>query len=101
MLQIGIRVWLCSPCVKVLGHACMSIACVSLTLAFHVFIALHHVDHDYSKVVMRKLMLICGMDHQKYMTGCIWLYVTYMLIICHLTTSLYVRCILECFDYTY
>ena len=35
------------------------------------------------------------------MIGCIWLYVTYVLIICHLTTSLYVRCILECFDYMY
>ena len=38
------------------GHACMSVACVSLTLAFHVLVALHHVDHDCIKIVMRKLM---------------------------------------------
>jgi len=40
------------------GHACMLVACVSLTLAFHVLVALHHVDHDCSKVVMRNLMFI-------------------------------------------
>jgi len=41
-----------------IGHACMLVACVSLTLVFHVLVALHHADHDYSKVVMRNLMLI-------------------------------------------
>ena len=31
---------------------------MSLTLAFHVLVSLHHVDHDCSKVVMRNLILI-------------------------------------------
>ena len=39
-------------------HACMLVACVSLTLAFHVLVALHNVDHSCSKVFMRNLMLI-------------------------------------------
>ena len=54
--QIGIRVWLHFPWLKVLGHACMLVTFASLTLAFLVLVALHHVDHDYSKVVMRNLM---------------------------------------------
>jgi len=58
VLQIGIRVCLRSNWVKMLGHACISVACVPLTLAFHVLVALHHVDHDFSKVIMRRLMLI-------------------------------------------
>ncbi len=37
------------------GHACMLVACVSLTLEFHVIVALHNVDHGCSKVVMRTL----------------------------------------------
>ena len=40
------------------GHAYMLVSCVSLTLSFHVFVALHHVDHDCSKVVMKNLMLM-------------------------------------------
>lgn len=40
------------------GHACMSVACVSLTLAFHVLVALHSVDHGCSDVVMMNLMLL-------------------------------------------
>jgi len=40
------------------GHEGMSVACVSLTLTFHVLVALHSVDHGCSKVVMRNLMLI-------------------------------------------
>lgn len=56
MLQISIKAWLRSPWVKVLGHASMTVASVSLTLAFHVLVALHHVNHDCSKVVMRNLM---------------------------------------------
>ena len=43
---------------RCVGHACMSVACVSLTLAFHVLVALCNVDHGCSKVVMRSLMLI-------------------------------------------
>jgi len=38
------------------GLACMSVACVSLTLVFHLLVALHHVDHGCSKVIMRNLM---------------------------------------------
>ena len=52
----GIRAWLHSPWVKVLGHECMSVACVSLTLAFHVLVALHHVDHDCCEAVVRNFM---------------------------------------------
>ena len=40
------------------GHACTSVSCMSLTLAFHVLVALHHIDHGCSKVIMRNLMLI-------------------------------------------
>ena len=40
------------------GHAYMPVACVSLTLAFHMLVALHNVDHGCSKVSMRSLMLI-------------------------------------------
>ena len=39
------------------GHACMSFTCVSLTLTFHVLVALHNVDHGCSRVVMRNLMI--------------------------------------------
>ena len=39
------------------GHACMSVACVSLTLAFHALVALHNVDHDCSKVFMGNFMI--------------------------------------------
>lgn len=38
------------------GHASMSVLCVPLTVEFHVIVALHHVDHDCSKVFMRRLM---------------------------------------------
>lgn len=31
---------------------------MSLTLALYVLVALHHVDRDCSKVVMRNLMLV-------------------------------------------
>ena len=55
-LQISIRAWLHSTWVKVLGHACMSVSCVSLTLAFHVLLALNHVDHGCSMVFVRNLM---------------------------------------------
>lgn len=40
------------------GHACMSVLCVALTLVFHVLVALHHIDHGSSKVIMRNLMSI-------------------------------------------
>ncbi len=56
VLHIGIRARLHFPWVKVAGHACMSVSYVSLTLALHVLVALHHVDHGCSKVVMRNLM---------------------------------------------
>ena len=39
-----------------LSHVCMSVACMSLTISFEVLVALHHVDHDCSEVVMRNLM---------------------------------------------
>ena len=39
-----------------IGHACMSVACVSLRLAFHVLVALDHVDHDIINLVMGNLM---------------------------------------------
>ena len=42
---------------KCVGHACILVACLSLTVAFHVLVALHNVDHDCSKVVMRNLMI--------------------------------------------
>jgi len=66
MLHIGIRAWLHSLWVisgatdmgECLGHACMIFACVALTLAFHVLVALHHIDHSSSKVIMRNLMLV-------------------------------------------
>ena len=66
MLQIGIRAWLCSLFIihgtidiaKCIGHACMSVSCVALTLLFHVVVALRHNDHGSSKVIIRKLMLI-------------------------------------------
>ena len=50
------------------GHASMLVECVSLTLAFHVFVPLHNVDHDCSKVFMRNLMWFSGC-----IVRCIWL----------------------------
>lgn len=66
MLQIGIGAWLCSLRVissaidmgECVGHACMSVACVALTLTFHVLLALHHIDHGKSKVILSNLMSI-------------------------------------------
>ena len=58
MLKSGIIAW-CTPqigwavCVV---HACMLVACVSL--AFHVLVAFHNVDHGCNKFVMRNLMMI-------------------------------------------
>jgi len=40
------------------GHTCILVVCVSLTLVFHVLVALQHIDHGCSKVIMRKLMSI-------------------------------------------
>ena len=40
------------------GHACMLLSCASRTLAFHVLVAFHNVDHGCSKVAMMNLMLI-------------------------------------------
>jgi len=40
------------------GHACILVGCVSLTLRLHVFVALQMIDRDCSRVVMRNLMLI-------------------------------------------
>jgi len=59
VLQSGIRAWFTPQTgwVVCVCHACMLVACVSLTLAFHVLVALHNVDHDCSKVIMRNLML--------------------------------------------
>ena len=65
-LQIGIIAWLfflwiifgaidMGECV---GHAYMSVACVALTLSFHVLVALHHIDHGSSKVIMRNWMSV-------------------------------------------
>ena len=34
------------------GHACMLVACVSLTLAFHVLVSFHDVVHGCSDVAM-------------------------------------------------
>ena len=66
MLQSGIRAWLRSLWVisgatdmgECVGHVCMSVVCVALTLAFHVLVALHHIHHGSSKVIPRNLMLI-------------------------------------------
>ena len=44
--------------VECIGHACILVVCVALTLAFHVLVQLHHIDHVSSKVIMRNLMLI-------------------------------------------
>ena len=58
--------WLCSLWViyditnmgECVGHECMSVACVSLTLTFHVLVTLHHIDHASSRIIMSNLMLI-------------------------------------------
>ena len=55
-LSLG-HIW-CYNMGECVGYACMSVACVALTLAFHVFVALHHIDHGSSKVIMRNLMSI-------------------------------------------
>lgn len=51
------------------GHACMSVVCGTLTLAFHVIFSLHHIDHGSSEVIMRKLMSIYGIHRHGYMTS--------------------------------
>ena len=40
------------------GHACVPVACVSLTLVFHVLVSLHRIDHCSSKAIMRNLMSV-------------------------------------------
>lgn len=40
------------------GHAFMSVACVALTLAFHMLVPLHRIDHGSGKFIMRNLMLV-------------------------------------------
>ena len=81
MLQNSIRPWFMphtrwEVCV---GHACMSIACVSHTLAFHVRVALHNVNHGCSKVVMSNLMLILWNALSRVYD---WLHSVYMTLTC-------------------
>jgi len=60
VLQCGIKEWFTprTGWVVFVDHACMSVACVSLTLAFHVLVALHNVDHGSTKFFIGNLMLI-------------------------------------------
>jgi len=66
VLQISIIAWLCSLWVissttnigECVGHACMSVASMVLTLSFHILVALHHMDHGSSKVIIKNLTSI-------------------------------------------
>jgi len=58
MLQIGIKACFTprTGWEVYVGHACMSVACVSLTLVFHVTVECDHADHGCNKVIMRNMM---------------------------------------------
>lgn len=47
---VGVTDWYQSVVVlsfsECVGHACVLVECASLTLALHVLVALHHIDHD-------------------------------------------------------
>ena len=63
------------------GHACMLVACVYLTLSFHVLLAFTWLLIMVVIMFMwRTWRRFCGMHCHDHMTSYIWLYVAYILL---------------------